>query len=129
MHIRSKAMDDLSVVDAVPTKHRMDVKLGDHSFTVEGSEEKCDEQFQRFLTAAVALANGNGRQSKVAAKGISQDSVRGQVNSDPESHDEIEHVWDRAYRRKDNRLSLITLPSTKLQKADSLILIMYGFQT
>lgn len=41
----------------------------------------------------------------------------------------IEHVWDRAYKRKDNRLSLITLPSTSTQKADAIILLMYGFQT
>jgi hypothetical protein len=121
-------MDDLSVVDSVHTKHRMDVKLGEHSFTVEGSEEKCDEQFQRFLNA-VSLANAAGNQSKSIPKRIVDARTGDQDGDDGASENDIERAWDRAYKRKDDRLSLITLPSTKAQKADALILIMYGFQT
>jgi hypothetical protein len=123
-------MDDLSVVDAVAIpRHRMDVKLGDHSFTAEGREEKCDEQYLRFIEAAIALANATGKQGKSNDKSLkSAGTSVGDLDHD-EDADGLERQWDRAFKRKDNRLSLITLPSTNNQRADAIILLLYGFQT
>jgi hypothetical protein len=123
-------MDDLSVVDAVAAKHRMDVKLADNSFTVEGREEKCDEQFQRFIDAAVAIAQANASQPRPESKRLPSSTVTpASAGAEGDGGAGIEHTWDRAYKRKDNRLSLIALPSTTSQRADALILLMYGFQT
>jgi hypothetical protein len=124
-------MDDLSVVDAVATKHRMDVKLADHSFTVEGSEEKCDAQYERFLATIITLANIAGQQVQSSPKRLASDGPT-KLTADPDHVDDgdvIERQWERAFKRKDSRLSLITLPSTSNQRADAIILLLYGFQT
>lgn len=115
---------------SVPGLHRMKVRFGDHAFMVSGREDVVKEQYDRFVEAAVAIAQASAGPAKSPAK--SSKSANGHdVESGVDSMDSalVDAKWDRVFKRKDDQVSLIVLPSTKTQVSDALILILYGFQT
>jgi hypothetical protein len=102
------------------TPYRLKVRLGSHEFEAEGTEEVVKDQFALFLTAAQS-ATVNVPETPSAHSSKSEGaSTLGEA-------DDIERLWNRAFKRKEDQLSLHGLPETKSQNADSLVLLIYGY--
>lgn len=103
--------------------YTLKVKLGIGEFDGTGPTELIREDYDRWLQLMEKIASQN-------TNGKPQPSTHAQAN-DPSSEtpDPIEAVWDRAFMRKDDKLSLHVLPDSKTPSSDSLLIILYGYQT
>lgn len=116
-------------MDAVltSTPYRLKVRLGAHEFEAEGPETAVKEQFSLFLEAVNSAPEpkaANGTTKQIADEVVDS----GRDRADNGSASEIDGLWNRAYKIDGDQISLNVLPQTKAQSADSLMLIVYGFQ-
>lgn len=53
---------------------------------------------------------------------------KSELELDDEDGDPVEGNWDRVFKRTDDQLSLLLLPNGKFRNADSIVLLIYGYQ-
>jgi hypothetical protein len=99
--------------------HRLKVRLGPHEFDGEGEKETVKEQYEMWLQAITAMPNAGERRGANATPNT--------ANKIEEVDDEVEALWNRAYKRSDNSVSLNVLPQTKAPNPDAILLLIYGF--
>lgn len=101
------------------------VRLGDAEFEASGREEVVASQYDRFLQAieigaiSTSRHSGNGKATE----------TNGKTEGDDDWRDPIEEMWNRAYVRDGEKVSLNVLPSGKTFNSDSIILLIYGYQS
>lgn len=94
--------------------YKLSVKIGGSEFEAEGPEEAVKSQFSQFLEA-------------VKHMGASMPSASRTVLADGRS--EAAPPLKRFFAEDDNGLvSLLILPKTDKKEADSLLLLLYGYQ-
>lgn len=110
--------------------YRLKVRLGSHEFEADGPEEVVREQFAIFLQAANSLgAAAPSPRSNSQSESGQGNGEQGRAGESEEGNGDVESMWNRAYKRNGDRLSLHVLPQTKTQNADAILLLLYGYQT
>lgn len=99
-------------------QYQIQAKVGDAEFFGSGPEESVREDYSKWIDVL-------GKLGGVLATGNSIPQV---VDTQEKDEDPIEKLWDRVYLRKDEAISLNVLPQGKSRNADSIILIVYGYQ-
>lgn len=113
-------------MEATQAPYKLRSKIGINEFDADGPEKVVKEQYQLFLQAIAGQPQPPFQQQNGSAAGS---NGHASASSDaPPSDEVIEAIWNRAYLRKDNKLSLHVLPKTKTVVADGLVLLIYGFQ-
>jgi hypothetical protein len=110
-------------MEATQAPYRLKSKIGVNEFDADGPEKVVKEQYQLFLQAIQTLPQVPQNNGSAGTNGYTAPN-----NTAPPTDEDIEATWNRAYLRKDNKLSLHVLPKTKTAAADTLVLLMYGFQ-
>jgi hypothetical protein len=109
--------------------YTLKIRLGNAEFDGCGPEESIRADYILFLEAHKICFSGNG---SVASQGTAPAAASGTQQSAPTDDswtDPLEAAWDRAYLRKDGKLSLHVLPTGKSANSDALLLLIYGFQS
>jgi hypothetical protein len=104
---------------ALAVPHRVKVRLGIHEFEAEGTEESVNKQYEMFLQTAqlVPAAPIKGTNGRAASD-----------PADPADPEELDALWNRAYRYENDIVSLHVLPQTDAANADAIVVILYGFR-
>jgi hypothetical protein len=104
--------------------HKVRVKIGDAEFEAEGGEELVKAQFADFLAALSAKPSQQHKPKANAMEpedGLPDDA--GNHNGDASSE-----LINRAYLPVKDLISLRFLPKSENQDADTLLLLLYGYE-
>jgi hypothetical protein len=111
---------------------RLKVSVGSHAFDAEGQETAVREQFALWVQAI----NGAPQPAPEKTTAISTDVRNGHdaefevvADDDGDRHDAANGNWNRAFKQDNDQLSLLVMPNTSVPNADSIILLIYGYQT
>ena len=109
--------------------YHLRVKVGIAEFDCAGPAELVREDYQAFLDLINTVgAKAIGSRQLVA-------SERDRLEEKEVDEEEVESnsievkTWDRVFLRKEDRLSLNMLPDSKHQNSDSILMLIYGYQT
>jgi hypothetical protein len=97
---------------------RIKSSLHGNEFDGEGREEVVKEQYTAWLKAATNAPREKNDEGNKSPK-----------SGNNKEHEPLNRMWDRAYMRTDDCVSLHVIPKTETFNADSLLLLLYGFQT
>lgn len=107
--------------------HRLKVRLGSNEFDGEGDKETVKEQYEMWLKAVTAIPQQHAPQANSARN--SQTVTTNDSSKITSTNSEVvEALWNRAYKRDGEKLSLNVLPGTQSQTADAILLLIYGYQ-
>jgi len=100
-------------------QYQLRVRVGDAEFFGSGPEPSVREDYSNWIEVIRDLGNAiaSGNTMRQPAAEVQQ-----------EKKDPIESAWDRVFVRKEDTLSLNVLPQGKFRNADSIILLIYGYQ-
>lgn len=105
--------------------HRIRVKIGQAEFEAEGPLDTVNEQFTSFMQAVQAAGSTvsnqetpRDEQDRDGDKGGGRPPGAGEVTNE---------LLDRVFHDHGDIISLTAIPDTENQKADSLLLLLYGF--
>lgn len=104
------------------SSYRLKVSIGNDHFCGQGPQDVVREDYERFLARA-------GKSGPTEDAAGSDPAANGNGHKQSEDRNPIEAAWDRAYKRKDNSISLHVLPQGKSANADAIVLLLYGYQT
>jgi hypothetical protein len=103
--------------------YRLKVRLGAHEFDAEGEKDSVNEQFALFLQAVNSVpAQSEAKVNGKASRKDDDNEIR------TEDFAATEAILNRAFKAKDEQLSLNVLPQSKFVNADSIMLLLYGYQ-
>lgn len=111
------------------TPFRLKTRIGAHEFDAEGPEAAVKEQFSLFVQAINSAAPEMPSKSKVISTVVHDDVDAVDDRDGPVDDDAVDAIWNRVYKRDDGKVSLLVLPQTSTPNPDSIILLIYGFQT
>jgi hypothetical protein len=103
--------------------HKLHVKLGDAEFIAEGSEASVKEQFERFLEAYKVVRPPS--RETTAENGLLPEVASIAVDSSGIDHRVLGRVFALS---KDGLVSLRVLPRGEGREANTVLLLLYGYQ-
>lgn len=109
--------------------HRIRIKIGQAEFDAEGPRDLVNEQFTAFMEAVKAVGANNPQAE--SPDGHDKGDEGGQGGEKPPSGRGGGQISDdllnRVFFDHGDLISLSAIPDTDNQKADSLLLLLYGF--
>ncbi|MBS0187495.1 MAG: hypothetical protein JSS51_05470 [Planctomycetes bacterium] len=105
--------------------HSIRVKLGASEFEATGTKESVDEQYKLFLEAIKAQS----APAAVAAAAGAAGEKTPPAGSDPAASDGVpDEIINRAFSIEGDSVSLNVLPSSENRDADTILLLLWGYQ-